>query len=195
MLAQLSCTSYEWGSPPWLLDGGRHVLGGDFDLDPCSSAYWNAHHVRAKRFIDVVEDGTRAQWNVQPGFRIVCNPASFIVDTLFRRCMAARAEGAATWWIGFNLDQIAYLQNDGFFAPDLRRIILRERVAWLQGVAEQPQQALFGTPAPDALPEPVPQKSPTHPNYVALLPEPGVAGVGQMKRFVEWAATVGSVVF
>ncbi len=198
-LAQHSVESYEWGTPTEILDAGREILGGEYDLDPCSSAYWNHHTVRAKRFIDVVEDGTRAQWNCAPGMRIVCNPASFIVDVLFRRCMKARQEGAATFWIGFSLEQVAYLQDDGLFGPELVRcrMVPRSRIAWLQGVAEQPQLGLFGEPpALDVLPAPVPQKSPTHSNYIALLPESGTKrGAEQRGRFEMWAAREGSKCF
>lgn len=198
-LAQHSVQSYEWGSPPELLAAGREILGGEFDLDPCSSAYWNAHHVKAARYIDQVEDGLRAQWNVRPGFRIVCNPASFVVAEFFRRCFAARQERASTFWIGFSLEQLAYLQDDGIFGPELIgcRMVPRRRIAWLQGIAEQPQLGLFGAPpALEELPAPVPQDSPTHGNYIALLPEAGTKrGADQRERFAAWAAREGSKCF
>jgi hypothetical protein len=194
-LAQHSVISYEHGTPPELLDAAREVVGGEFDLDPCSSAYWN-RFVRAKRFIDVVEDGTRAQWNVFPGMRIICNPASFVVDALYRRCVTAWRAGACVFWVGFSVEQMAYLQDDGFLDAGRPRMIPRRRISWMQGVAEQPQTSLFGPPP--EVPDPVAQTSPTHSNVMQLLPllhalAPSSLGLVQVARFEEWATKEGSV--
>lgn len=189
-LAQLSCESYEFGTTPELCDAGRYVLGGEFDLDPCSSASWNEHHVRAHRFIDVVEDGLRAQWHAAPGMRISCNPPSHVVAEFFERCRDAWNEGAATWWLGFSLEQLPYLAAAGLLDQEYDRALLRKRVAWLQGVATQAQVSLFDAPK-TVTPAPVPAASPTHSNYLALLPAPGYEGQRQRKRFAEAVAQLG----
>ncbi len=192
-LGQLSCESFEYGTTPELCDAGRFVLGGDFDLDPCSSAMWNAVHVRAVRYIDQVENGLRADWRAHRGMRISCNPPSLVVADFFRRCMDAWDAGAAVWWLGFSLEQLPYVTADGLMEPEFSRAFLRSRVKWLQGVANPPQRPLFGERVD--VPALAPLPNPTHANYIALLPAPGYVGQEQRHRFTEACERLGAKEF
>ena len=46
-----SAATDDHGTPPEYIELARYTLGA-IDLDPCSSAYWNHHTVRAGRFYD-----------------------------------------------------------------------------------------------------------------------------------------------
>jgi len=165
-LAQHSAVTVQHGTPPMILEMGRRVLGGEYDLDPASSGYWNGHHVRAARFIDEAEDGLKADWRVVPGMRIICNPpGDGLVAPFFQRCVEAWRAGAGVWWVGFSLEQLAYLQDDGALDRWHTRVIPRRRIDFL-AVATSAQPSLFGDIAPDA---PRLQGSPTHANYVLLM--------------------------
>lgn len=60
----------EWYTPPWVLDLARGVLGGEFDLDPASSAIAN-QTVRATRFFTQEDDALTRAWY---GDRVWMNP-------------------------------------------------------------------------------------------------------------------------
>jgi hypothetical protein len=182
-LAQHSAATPEHGTPDEWLELGRRVLGGEYDLDPSSSAMWN-ERVRAKRFIDAQEDALRADWGVFPGMRISCNPAGGIVQELWDRVYSAWLRGACAMWWGFSLEQLIYLQRRGLFDLSLRRLIPAKRIAWIKGFAEPAQASLFGAPE---LPAPVAGESPTHGNYVVLMPSPSAVGDGQVQRFKDEA--------
>jgi hypothetical protein len=185
---QHSAVSVEWGTPPEILEMGRHVLGGDFDLDPATSAYWNSHHVRAARFFDAAADGLKQDWGPMGGRRIVCNPPGGLVAPFWKRCFDAYRAGASVWWVGFSLEQMVYLQRHRFFKSELHRCIPPRRISFLRGVAERPQQALFAGPPPTA-PEEV--DSPTHGNYLVLMPETE----DQITRFRHACWDLGAEVF
>jgi hypothetical protein len=183
-LAQHSAATPEHGTPEEWLELGRRVLGGEYDLDPNSSAEWNKI-VRARRYIDEREDALRADWGVFPGMRITCNPAGGIVAAMWDRVYRAWLRGACAVWWGFSLEQLLYLQRRGLFDDRVRRLIPASRIKWIEGYAPPATLSLFGEPS---IPAPVKGESPTHGNYVALLPLPGVTGDEQIARFAAEAA-------
>jgi hypothetical protein len=53
--------NYEWGTPGYIVDMARQVMGG-IDLDPASSALWNMATVRATTFWGLFDWGLRRDW-------------------------------------------------------------------------------------------------------------------------------------
>jgi hypothetical protein len=53
--------TYEWGTPGYIVDMARQVLGG-IDLDPASSALWNMATVRATTYWGLFDWGLRREW-------------------------------------------------------------------------------------------------------------------------------------
>lgn len=53
--------TYEWGTPGYIVDMARQVLGG-IDLDPASSALWNMATVRATTFWGLFDWALRREW-------------------------------------------------------------------------------------------------------------------------------------
>lgn len=62
--------SYEWYTPPEILQSARIAMGGDITLDPASSPEAQVN-VQAKRFYTAKDDGLTKPWKAA---RIWCNP-------------------------------------------------------------------------------------------------------------------------
>ena len=65
-----SAKRLNWQTPEHILAAARCALGGDFDLDPASSAEAN-DRVRAARYLTPTEDGLTQPWNAD---RLWLNP-------------------------------------------------------------------------------------------------------------------------
>ena len=184
-LAQHSAETFEWGSPPWLVRMGEHVLGGPIELDVCSSAYWNEHTVRAQKYFDLATNGLRQPW---PVGRTWCNPPTGSVMPFFSRCVEAWESGSSVFWVGFALEQLRHIQKLGAMSPLFRRCILPERVSFMRGRVEgQPQAQLFGETRATCPPEE--GDSPAHANYLLVMPRT----LEQAERFDAAAMSHGGV--
>jgi len=81
----------EWYTPGWVLDIARGVLGGEFDLDPASSAIAN-QTVRAKHFFTQEDDALTKAWT---GERVWMNPpySAGLFPKFIERLIAYHANG------------------------------------------------------------------------------------------------------
>lgn len=178
--ALLSSASENYGTPLEYCELARYVLGS-IDLDPASSSYWNHFGVKARTFYDERLDGLRQPWFGN----VFHNPPSNIEknmrirqwwDRLFDHY--ARGEVDAAIWLGFQLGQLQSLQGAAGHPLQFVNLFPRERMAFLVRMP--------GNAAPQPL------GSPTHANYVTLLPSrssPDRARA-QIGRFLERGAAL-----
>jgi hypothetical protein len=130
-LAQHSKNTPSWGSPPWLIDIGRRVLG-HIDVDLATSEFWNRHGVQAPRWFDEQSDALREgrSWTgYGPAF---CNPPGGLVREFWLLAKHVHAMGSPVFWVGFSVEQLSYLQRAGVMSPAYRRAIPPKRVAYMQ---------------------------------------------------------------
>jgi hypothetical protein len=185
--AQHSAKSCEHGSPPKAVELARHVLGS-IDCDPMSSAYWNAYVVRAGRFFDRQADGMRQAWEGN----VWLNPAGAdeeaesdsLVRPGWERLVQQWRRGtcSAAVFYGYSFEQLQQLQSCGTHPARFVVLIFGSR----QRHMVRPED---GGP-------PVESTSPTHGNFMALLPDirrPSVRDA-QYQRFADGGQQLGQVV-
>lgn len=186
MKAQHSAVSMEHGTPAAPVELARYALGS-IDLDPASSAYWNAYTVQASRFFDRFTDGLRQRWagNVwlnPPGADDKAGTDSLVRefwDKLVESWRADHLTGAV--YYGYSLEQLQTLQSSAWSPGQCVLVVFSSRQRHLQrGPHNGP---------------PVPGTSPTHANFAALLPTrcSGTLARAQVARFVERGRTLGVV--
>jgi hypothetical protein len=136
VLAMHSKATPSWGSPPWLIEIGQRVLGGQVDVDLATSAYWNLYGPQAPVYFDEHTDAlAERDWSkvVSPGDRTWCNPPGLGGQTIrafFRLMRRLHSDhGVAGFWVGFSVEQIGYLgrgnlgsKNGAPFAVPPKRI-------------------------------------------------------------------------
>ncbi len=151
------------GTPVALCELSRRVGGGGIDLDPFTSDYWNHHTVKAARHYTVRDDGYAQEWR---GGLMQINPPGPVEGRPETRHNVRRAwektcehwkrgEVDAAIWIGFALGQACTLQSSPMHPLQFLTGFLITRQCFLQRTAGGP---------------PVPGESPTHANFVTLMP-------------------------
>jgi hypothetical protein len=173
--ALLSSLDEDYGTPAAYCELSRYVLGG-IDLDPASDAYWNHFTVKAKSFYDQRVNGLKQPWfgkvhHNAPSNRELKISAKPFWERLVEHYLRGEVECAV--WIGFQLGQLQTLQ--GSLAHPLQFVSLfpSSRIDFLK---RMPGNA-----------PPQPAGSPTHANYITLLPtrrSPDAARA-MVGRFVE----------
>lgn len=186
--AQLSGGSCEHGSPPTAVDLTRYVLGG-IDLDPCSSAYWQAFTTKATTYYDRASDGLKSPWfgrvfvnppggNKEQGERSQIKPFwNRLVDHWLRGAI----DGAC--WLSFSLEQLCVLQSEPTHPLMLPTLIFCERLDYLRR-------------PPTGSGPPKPGGAPTHGSAMTLLPsrrDPTEARA-QLQRFRDRGSSLGAIV-
>ena len=191
MNAQHSAATSEHGTPPDIIALTRYALGG-IDLDPCSSAYWNHHAVKATRFYDKRSNGLKQPWSG----RLIVNPAGPVKHPVTKKllepslvrpmweCLVdhwlrSAIEGAV--WVGFSLEQLVQLQYRTRRSPlQCLGVVPEPRTSYLEYVEGGP---------------PVLGESPTHGSYVVLFTDrrSRINAEGQVARFVERASKMGTL--
>lgn len=179
----------EWGTPYEVVEGARKVMGSiDFDL--CSSAYWNKHVVRAPQFWSAEgDDALAAARNPSRGFphgNYLCNPPGGLVVEFWDLCLRLASEGSTVFWVGFSVEQMAYLQDRQLFSTSFLRAIPRARLKFLE------RRGFLDSRRRDS--PPVPAGRPSHSNFLVLMSLAG--GVGPMRHaFEAFAFELRAVVF
>jgi hypothetical protein len=207
VLAQHSAATVEHGTPHEVVALARHVFGPlGIQCDPFSSPYWNGHVIKADLFYTEGQDALSV-----PERHWVCAPdplhATYFINApggLVKEAWAfARArwlEGAAVFWVGFNIEQLSYLQGVGAMYRGFQRVIPPRRLAFLRRpgdvaadlrrrAAEAPtaekadalirQLERFVEVHRDPNGPPVRGLSPTHSNFLLLMP----SELDQVERF------------
>lgn len=141
-----------WGTPPAIVEMARNVMGG-IDIDASSSHYWNEHLVRARDFYH--QYCSPLDLTSHPVGRWFFNPPGGLVKEFFRLAMDRHLEGSTVFWVGFSVEQLAYLQPHVFNSKFVR-CIPRSRIRFMVEADDGP---------------PKPGKSPTHSNYLLLMPQ------------------------
>lgn len=189
MSAQHSAASCEHGTPEEIIELARHTLGG-IDLDPASSERWNKH-VGAKRYYCRQNDGLLQPWFGRvfvnpPGRDTTYNTPSLVRkfwSRLVEHWRAGKIDGAI--WVGYSLEQLVQLQAEPAHPLQFPTLIPAARLK-------------FNHPAINVASGIAPGKSPTHGNFITLLPSPRarIAAKGQMVRFLDCgeSLTVGGAV-
>lgn len=107
MIAQHSCSSYNWGTPAFWVERCRTAMGG-IDLDPCSSPEHD-QTVLAGRYYTEKENALQCEWHGRafinpPGGRGL--PQKFFeklkVELLSGRCTQAI-------WLAYSLEQLLWI--------------------------------------------------------------------------------------
>jgi hypothetical protein len=211
VLAQHSKSTPSWGSPPWLIDIGRRVLGGSVDCDVATSAYWNNHGVKADWWHDEATDALLPEHDWTDAKRVWCNPPGGLVREFWGLCTRLHREhGAAVFWVGFSVEQLSYLQRAGIMSSAYRRAIPPKRVAYMQTPADAVAKLLEkaskaydrGDPvagdklrlkagAIDLSGPPLKGEQPTHSSYLCLLP----TAAEQVERFEAEMRQLGAETF
>lgn len=111
-----SSRTYEWGTPSWLIEKCRRVLG-TIDLDPCSTEEWNKT-IKATKFLDKNYDSLKNNWCTTPQSIFINPPGGKLgnksLTSLYwsRLCdHYDRGWVAHAIWMGFSLEQLAISQN------------------------------------------------------------------------------------
>lgn len=202
VLAQHSTATVEHGTPHEVVALARHALGvAEIHGDPCSSPYWNENVIRARNFwtertsllrYGSVRFGAGLTWFI--------NPPGGLVREFWQFACDRYEEGSAVFWVGFALEQLTYLQMRGALFPGFRRLLPPRRLAFLrrpgdvfedynrrikEATSTAKREALFAqrdrfyARHQDPNGPPVKGASPTHPNYLLLMP----SEIDQVERF------------
>ena len=183
----------EHGTPEAVVSLARYV-GGSIGTDPFSSAYFNAHAVKATVYYDKDHDGLRGIWSgfclVNPpggvtklvdGKRVIVAPSLVrpAWESLVERWRAGAIDGAL--WVSFSLEQLCMLQGSPAHPAMFPTVIPCERLRYLSRPAG-------GGP-------PKPGNQPTHASALTLLPSrrDPVLARAQLARFVERGAKLGAL--
>lgn len=198
--AQLSAASCEHGTPHEVTAFVRGVLGG-IDMDPASSAYWNAHTARAAVYYDRERDGRRHRWTGRtmvnaPGADDEAGTPSLVREfweLSVDHWRASHVEGLV--WVGYSSSQCGMLQGSPAHPLQFPALFLCERLKFLQRPTRREtvrgKERTYVVPGP-----PVPGKQPTHYNFLTLLPtrrDPAEAKA-QVRRFRDLGASLGAIV-
>lgn len=150
-----SSKSFDWHTPPDIIERARAVLG-EIDFDPASSVEANKR-VQAKTFFTHEQDALTMPWPDArtifmnpPGGRIAGHRSAFIA--FWERLLAWRVtyEAEAAIVIGFSIEALQTTQQCERSLGEFTHCIPRERIRFLR---------------PDGTPGP----SPSHANVIALL--------------------------
>lgn len=119
-----------WGTPLWIIDAVREALGGEIELDPCSSVAANVG-VRATRIIAPPDDGLVQPWI---GERVFVNPPGGNLGARKTDApnVADKKRAISDLWQTDSL-AVAWSQSNGWGAPLHPRFSLcvpRKRIAF-----------------------------------------------------------------
>ena len=122
--AKHSKGTVRWGTPEDILERERRVVGGSFDLDPCTEAKFESV-VGAKHnysLLDRGEDGLVLPWFG----KVHCNPPGGLVVEFWRKAIHSDADQIL--WVGFSLEQLGLLADEEAHPLDFSCCILRKRI-------------------------------------------------------------------
>ena len=176
--ALLSSVEEDYGTAYAYAELSRYVLDG-IDCDPASSSYWNHYVVKARTFYDERIDGLKQPWFGKVHHNAPSNIEKRItVRPWWERLCAhyLRGEVDAAVWIGFQLGQLQSLQGAPQHPLQFFNLFPAKRIDFLR---RMPNNA-----------PPQPAGSPTHANYITLLPtrRSPAATRAMVARFIERAA-------
>ena len=148
--------SDEHGTPPAYVEAGRDICG-DFDLDPFSSSYWNAHVVKARRYFDERSNGFDQSWSGRLFVNPPGRPRSGNVRRAWEKLITAwkHDQVETAFWVGFSLQQLAELQSAPVHPLQMYTWIPRDRVRYMLRNGGGP---------------PIKSENPTHGSYFTLIP-------------------------
>lgn len=175
--ALLSSESEDYGTPSSYAELSRYVMGR-IDCDPASDAYWNYHVIKAGTFYDQRIDGMKAPWFGAVHHNAPSNRELGIsVKPWWERLCAfyLRGEVECAVWIGFQLGQLQVLQGSPQHPLQFINLFPARRIDFMR---RMPGNA-----------PPQPAGSPTHANYITLLPTRRSANAARamIGRFLERA--------
>lgn len=215
VLAQHSAATVEHGTPHEVAALARHVFGPlGIECDPFTSGYWNRHVIKALFYVDeqanalsprwtwtrLVLGGTTDEMALPKHSTYFINCPGGLVREAWAFARARWLEGAAVFWVGFNIEQLSYLQSVGAMFRGFQRVIPPRRLAFLRRPgdvaadlrrrAAEAQTAKkadalirqlerFVEAYPDPNGPPVRGMSPTHSNFLLLMP----SELDQVERF------------
>lgn len=146
-------TNEEQGSPPEVIEFARRLMGR-IDLDPASSPYWN-QFVRAERYYTKEQNGLFLPWEGC----VFCNPpgdkTGRLVQRFWRKLVRDSAHTVASFWVGFNLEQLTGLQQFARnpLAPRIWLIVPRRRLCFLGSEGDDPTHGNYLAYIPHSVPE------------------------------------------
>jgi hypothetical protein len=200
-LAQHSAATDSWGTPPQIVKASRGTLGG-IDVDPFTDEYWNKHCVQAPLIYTAERSAFDPNIVWERGARWHVNSPGGQVREAWELTYEHWKHGGSAFWVGFNLEQLAYLQEFGLMDDGIAKAIPRHRVSYLQtpaayrekllvrarkaekkGEYKAVQRLLIKAAEVDLAGAPIKGDSPTHSSYLALLPQAGIEGRLQIAHF------------
>jgi hypothetical protein len=168
--AQHSSASPEYGTPDLILKPIRVVFGGQIDMDPCTSELFN-EVVQAKNFYTAQDNGLDKVWL---GNTLVNSPSDIsgnLIKKFWEKLIREYACGnvKSAFWIGFNIEHLAQLQNTKVDANPYMfpTCIPHKRIRFNETQANH-QVQLFDTDDEQLLIE---TDRPAHANFVTFLPD------------------------
>jgi len=227
VLAQHSAGTVEHGTPHEIVAMAREVFCGEgIDCDPFTNAYWNRYVIGARFYVDQEANALSPRWTwtrtVLAGHRdemtlpkhatYFINCPGGLVKEAWQFAQARWLEGSAVFWVGFNIEQLSYLQTLGAMFHGFRRIIPPRRLSFLRrpgdvandlrrrsAEAQTAKKAdalirqleRFVEAHPDPNGPPVVGSSPTHSNFLLLMP----SEIHQVRRFESAAKQMHAEVF
>lgn len=171
---QHSSKKAAWGSPPWLLDMVKEVLG-PIDFDPCSSLEFNKN-VQAASFISA--GGEHAWWPEcktifinPPGER---RPRGQSLPGLFwKRLMKHGPKFGHAMWLGFSLEHLRTTQEYSYGGLSLLSFpfcVPKKRIRFVDEDGN-------------------PGKSPTHANVIGYIP----SNTDETRKFYDVFSKLGQI--
>lgn len=138
MNIQRSSKMDEWGTPAWLVDKCRTVLG-TIDIDPCSNKEWNTV-IKATTFLTKEDNSLYNNWCTIPQSIFINPPGGKLknksLTSLYWQCLCDHYRKGLVKhaiWIGFSLEQLAISQSYGsMFMIDFPMCIPRSRIEFDQ---------------------------------------------------------------
>lgn len=227
VLAQHASTTVEHGTPHEVVALARHVFAEKgIGCDPFSNAYWNSNVIKARAYCDeqrnaldpalrwqrLILAGTTDEMHVPSFLTYFINCPGGLVKQAWRFAWERWLEGSAVFWLGFNIEQLAYLQGMGAMFRGFSRLIPPRRLAFLRrpgDVASELSARLLEAPTdekaraiqrqlelllrahPDPNGPPIRGMSPTHSNVLLLMP----SEQDQVERFEGAAKLLPAEVF
>jgi hypothetical protein len=160
MNAKHSKESVRWGTPSFLVEKARTVMGS-IDLDPCTELKFEPI-IKAKKsysLLDRGEDGLELPWEGN----VFLNPPGGVVKEFWEK---ACKHSGAVFWVGFSVEQLCTLTDyayGGYHPLDFSTCLLRKRINFKR---------------PDDY-----EGAPSHANYVTCINVDRISFVKEFRGF------------
>lgn len=166
-----SHNSPKWGTPQWVIELARELLGY-IHLDPASSEEFNIY---VKALMIYTEDHNGLLPECEWAGNVFLNPPGGLVNEFWQKLCRAYIEDKTVtkaFWVGFSVEQLCTLADQKYHPGDFSTVILRKRLSFNQELSG-PEIILDVATGQTLVTHPPPRiakgNSPSHGNYLTAL--------------------------